>query len=673
MKKRWETKKISEKDARFLSKGTGIPISIARLLLAIGIMHPQEALQFLKPDFRSLHNPFLMKDMEKAVGRILEAIEKGEKILAHADYDCDGVTTAAMFKEGFKLLGVDIDIYAPNRFTDGYGLNPKNMDKFSREYDLILSGDTGIKAFAAGDLVEEINHADLIVTDHHEPLEGHFEMEVLDNLRRRAEAGEVLSGEYESFLDNGMVPKMSEKTMIEVLYDLGIIPNESIAEIHHDEFIALPKAYAVVNPKRLGDVYPCKSLSGVAVVFKLFQAIFVEKDLDMKPLLNLLDIVAVGLVADLVQQIDKKHTKYGVTNDFEVRTMTAFGIKLMNKNPKPWVKAICTATGIKSEEGELIDGTHLGFRFGPLLNAPGRLKDPTPAVNLILEKDEDKAQEIAKELKKINSQRQEQTSVYKIISEELRSEGEQFYDYGIVVQSDEFHIGIAGLIAGKLCEEYYRPSIALAPVEKDGKIVLKGSARSIAGVSVVEVLGEVQKDIGPFEHGGHEQAAGLTLYPEQFEAFRSAFRKYCKMKDQENFVPLYKYDSEISLDDVMKHDPAIHKQADEYPFMKFLSMLEPYGQENREPIFRANRLKIESFDPIMEGKGYRLTFKTNYGKVTGISFRGGEEILPMYEKNILQQGKCVVDALFAVKINVWNGKKSIQLMIEDLKFDEEEA
>jgi len=695
MEKRWETKDISEKHTKYLAKAAGVPLPIAELLVAIGIEDPQEAMLFLKPDFRMLHNPFLMLDMEKAVARILLAIKNGERILVHADYDCDGVTTAALFKECFRLLGVEVDVYAPNRFTDGYGLNPKNMDRFAREYDLIISGDTGIKAFPAGQLVEEINHADLIVTDHHEPLEGHIEREIFDNLKRKEndideiskmdvnkikkedyeklqkkkEEAEIKLKKYSVLYEQGYLPRtMTEEEKITILFDLGIVPQETDVELVHDHFIALPKAYAVVNPKRLGDTYPCKSLSGVAVVFKLFQAIFVEKNLDMKPLLNLLDIVATGLVADLVQQVDKKETIYGKSNNFEVRVMTAFGLKVMNKSPKAWVKSICEVQSIKLDDGEEIDSTHLGFRFGPLLNAPGRLKDPTPAVDLLLEKDPDKSLAIARELKQINTERQEQTSVYQFVSQDLKEKGETYYDYGIVVQSDEFHIGIAGLIAGKLCEEYYRPSIALAPVQKDGKTVLKGSARSIPGVNVVKVMGEVQKEIGFFEHGGHEQAAGLTLYPEQFEPFREAFRKECMKHSEETFIPLFKYDSVITFDDIMKHDPLAHPDVTFYPFMKFMKLLEPFGQENKQPVFRANNVEIQSMDPIMEGKGYRLTFKTNYGTLKGISFKGGEEALPSYASAIESSGTALVDLLFSVSINTWNGKKSIQLNMEDIRF-----
>lgn len=681
MKKRWEEKSFNENDALFVSKSSGIPLSISKLMVANGLNNSTDALDFLNPDFRKLHNPFLMTDMQKSVDRILEAINKNEKIMVHGDYDADGVTTLAIFVEGFKLLGVDVDYYAPNRFKDGYGLNKNNMEPFSHEYDLIISGDTGIKAFEAGEIVSNIGKADLIITDHHEPLEGHIKKEILDNLNRKKhslsdeevseevkEKNKKSLSQFDFLLPNFHLEDYSSKEIINFLYELEVVPFNSDIELLNDKFIALPKAYSVLNPKRLGDKYPCKSLSGVAVVFKLFQALLIQLRKPLKPLLSLLDIVSVGLVADLVQQIDKKVEENGYYNDMEVRVMTYFGLKLMNTAPKTWVKTMSSVSGIKLDEKEEILSSHLGFRFGPMLNAPGRLYDPKISVEILLEKDYDKSLELANELKSINSERQSQIEVYKNISSELKSKGEEYYDYGIVVENDSFHIGVAGLIAGKLCEEYYRPSIALAPLETEKGIVYKGSARSIPGISVVEMLGLVQKDIGKFEHGGHEQAAGMTLMPEQIDAFRESFRKYCSNHSEETFTPLMRYNAEITIDDIFENVENYKIPADQIPFLKFLKKLEPFGQENLEPIFRINNLTISDLKPIMEGKGYRLTFETNCGEISGISFKDGEEIIETY-KDFLSQGKePLVNILTNVSINTWNGKNTLQFMIKDMKF-----
>lgn len=677
MQKRWESKKISESEAKILANTLHIPYAVAKLLVSIGITEPTLAIKFLKPNLNQLHNPFLLKDMEKAVERINRAIDNGEKILGHGDYDCDGVTTSTLLKEGFRLLGVDIDVFAPNRFKDGYGLNPKRMNVFAREYDLIISGDTGIRAFPAATLVKEIGHADLIVTDHHEP-----HIVSVDTVDKEAE-------------------------------DAG-----AVTEIIGDEKIYLPDCYAVIDQQRLGDPYPNKSLAGVGVVFKLMQALFMSRKVDMKPLLYYLDLVATGTIADLAKQVDA----HGESLDFENRVMCKYGIEIMNQQPKPWVKAISLSTSIKKisdaekeqvksfkqqlkdelkatdwatteeeeweleeikqktkdfrtefeskylhdqpffKENEKIDSISIGFRIGPTLNAPGRLEDPMPAVDLLLEKDEETALKKAKALKQVNTKRQEQTKEYENVIAVLDESPEEHKDYGIVVQSDKFHIGIAGLVAGKLQQHYYRPAIALAPVEKEGKVVLKGSARSIPGVHILRCLDYVKEKIGPYEYGGHEQAAGLTLEPHRFDAFRTAFREACMNFGEDVLTPCVYYDTEIQLEEANEK------------LIEFISHFEPFGEgmfisDTKKPLFKSSQVTIKELKEIMDGKGCILTFEQNRTKVKGVTFRGGEEIISSYYKVLKEKGEVVVDILYSPEFNVWNGNRYVQLMLEDVKFD----
>jgi single-stranded-DNA-specific exonuclease len=286
-----------------------------------------------------------------------------------------------------------------------------------------------------------------------------------------------------------------------------------------------------------------------------------------------------------------------------------------------------------------------------------------PAVELLLEKDEEKARKLASDLRNINSERQEQTKEYEQVIEELQTKGKEYYDFGIVVQSDAFHIGIAGLVAGKLCEAYYRPSIALAPIEKEGEVVLKGSARSIPGVHVLRMLDKVKEKIGDYEYGGHEQAAGMTLratetqtLEERFEAFRVAFREACMEHDAEIFTPCVNYDAEVEFVDIS------------FDFIELLKKLEPFGEGNRRPLFRANNVKISNLKGIMEGKGVRFTFKQDKTILNGIMFKDGEFIIPEYQKKLMGGEECMVDLLFHPEINRWNGNSSIQLQIQDVKF-----
>lgn len=660
MQKKWESKEIPLPDSQELATRLNIPLAVAKLLVSINIKSPDEAKKFLKPQLNQLHNPFLLKDMKIAVDRINKAIDNGERILGHGDYDCDGVTTSSLLKEGFRLLGVEIDVFAPNRFKDGYGLNPKRIDGFARDYDLIISGDTGIRAFAAATLVKEIGHADLIVTDHHEP---------------------------------HVVPL--EKN------DEEAIKSGAVVEIVGEEKIYLPDCLAVIDQQRLGDPYPNKSLAGVGVVFKLMQALFMSRKVDMKPLLYLLDYVATGTIADLAKQIDGHNGKL----DFENRVMCKYGIAVMNQFPKPWVKAISLSTGIKKiteedkaalkkfkeensaeenssekilahqieieskylnhtpffEGTEKIDSIAIGFRLGPTLNAPGRLDDPMPAVDLLLENDDIEALSKAKTLKAVNTKRQEQTKEYEQIIALLDQKPAEYKDYGIVVQSEEFHIGIAGLVAGKLQQHYFRPTIALAPVEKEGKIVLKGSARSTPEVHILRCLDYVKEKIGPYEYGGHEQAAGLTLEPERFEDFRLAFREACMQYGNEALVPSVSFDTTIDL-----------SEADE-KLVQYISFFEPFGEgmfisDTKKPLFRAEQCIVKNYKEIMDGKGCIITFEQSGQQRKSVMFRNGETTRDIYYQKKKEKMLVTADILFSPELNHWNGNTTVQLMLEDIKF-----
>lgn len=667
MEKRWESKEIDMDKAKKLASQLKIPLPVAKLLVSIHIEDPTLAINFLKPSLKQLHNPFLLRDMDKTVDRIWEAIDNGEKILGFGDYDADGVTTSTLLKEGFRLLGVEIDVFSPNRFLDGYGLNPKRMDGFARKYDLIISGDTGIRAFAAAKLVKEIGQADLIVTDHHEP---------------HIVGKEVVDAEAEM--------------------------QGAITEVVGEEKIYLPDCFAVIDQQRIGDPYPNKSLAGVGVVFKLMQALFMKRNVDMKPLLYLLDLVATGTIADLAKQIDS----HGESFDFENRVMCKYGIAVMNEHPKPWVKAIAISTGIKKmtdaektalkeakdilksisnedEEAfahateyvnvmietienrylksepfftkkEAIDSISIGFRIGPTLNAPGRLDDPMPAIDLLLEKDDRQALGKAKELKKVNAKRQEQTKEYEQMITYLDGAAKDQKDFGIVVQSDTFHIGIAGLVAGKLQQHYYRPTVALAPVEKEGKVVLKGSARSIPGVHILRCLDYVKEKIGSYEYGGHEQAAGLTLEPHRFEEFRLAFREACKQANEESFVPCVYYDTEIKLADA--NDSLIHYIAHFAPFGEGM-----FISDTKKPLFRTSGVLVQDIKPIMERKGCIFTFIEDGETVKGIMFSGGETVNDAYDKTKKQSIPCFADILYSPEFNEFRGKVSVQLMVADIK------
>lgn len=636
--KKWIQKEIDEVAVKIIQERSNVSELEARLLSRIGVVTEEDIQAFFHPDYKTqIGNPFGLRDMEAAVKLISEAISAGKRILCHGDYDCDGVTSSTILKEGFKLLGVEVDVFSPNRFVDGYGLNMKRMEEFIGSYDLIISADTGIRAFPAAKFLKD-SGVDLIVTDHHEPFDG--KMEHL--LTRFKEKFPEEAAQFET---------LSEEEQIVRLKEVEFLPEEAVIERHGDEFIALPDAYAIIDPKRLGDEYACKTLSGVGIAFKLLQALCIERGVSLRPLFMMLDLVAAGTIADVTPQISRFKGK----NDFEVRTMCKFGIDVMNMQPSPWVKAIQQVQGIKAE----ITSTTIGFKIGPLLNAPGRLEDPMKAVDLLSEKDEEKALEKAKELKAINVKRQIQTEEYEKVIMELEEKGPEYTDYGVVAVSEDFHIGIAGLVASKVLDHYYRPAIALAPIEKDGKMVLKGSARSIAGVNVLKMLDKVKEKIGSYEYGGHEQAAGMTLEVKREDEFRWAFREACMDHDESVFSPCEFYDTEMRLEDIT------------FRMIEDLKKFEPYGAENPEPIFRANDLNLRLVKPIMEGKGAKLTFEQDGLVMQGITFNLGEKIVEKQKEILRKRKKPVVDVLFQPSVNNYNPyDPTLQLIIKDIHFQE---
>lgn len=657
MNKIWKKREIDHTIAQQLSKETKFPIAMTELLTAIGIEDKETARGFLKPDLKKhTHDPFLMLDMEKAIERIKKAIDKGEKILFYGDYDCDGVTTLAIAKRGFKLLGVDVDIYAPDRYVDGYGPTIEKMEKFKKEYDLIISGDTGIRAFEPVKLVTDSGDADMIVTDHHEPLEGacdsfyntFFEL--------------IEEGKFTCPLSNDDFMEQSRDERFRYMQESGFLPKDAIIEFKGGHFICLPDAYAVINPQRLGDPYPCKTLAGVAVMFKLILALFLSKKENPIPLFRYLDYVAVGCIADLVQQIDRRDNAF----DIEVRTLCHYGIEVMNRNPKPWVKGIKNVQSIKED----INSTHIGFRIGPLLNAPGRLEgyDPTPSLRLLLEDDEAEAVIHANELKRINNERQKQTNASKAIIEGLESGEELNRDFGITVHSDTYSIGIAGLIAGKLTNHFYRPAIALAPTTKDNKTVLKGSARSIPGVHVLRMLDEVKNDIGEFIYGGHEQAAGMTLDVERFDDFQKAFRKCCQKHSAETFIPKVIFDTDIAFDEIDIHV--------DNRFMRFIQLLEPFGEANRKPTLRTKNVEVIQCKQTKNEACLSFKFKQNERTLGGITFNNGkyifnkfEEISEMKKNQKKDKSPIMADILFSPVINEFpKGRINTKIELTDIKF-----
>lgn len=634
-KKCWIPKPINEKLVKELTEELpDITNTTAKLLISIGITKKEQAISFLQPNFKTdLHNPGFLKEIKQVLIRIKQAIDNNENILIHGDYDADGITTVAIFVKAFEMLGVKVDYFLPNRFIDGYGINIDNVEMFSN-YDLVISGDTGIKAFDTAYEVTHNSKTDLIVTDHHEPV--------------------VFPKEEKS-----RIPKYTK-----------VIETDT-------QIMALPDCFATTNPKRIDDDYQSKDLSGAGVAFKVMEALFMYLKKPKIELYELTDFVACGLIPDMVPLFNTKQ------NSFEVRNLIKLGLSLMNRNPKKWVSAIKKEMNINKD----INSTDLGFSFGPLLNAVGRLDDPTPAVEFLLEEDTTKLQEKAKFLVEKNKERQKlsRETGTKIIKE-LQNASEEFIDYGIVVQSDDLHIGITGLVAGDILKEFYRPTIALAKFEdKKGNIVYKGSGRSIEGLSVLEALIEVEKELGNYIYGGHEQAAGLTLLPEQIEPFRKLFREACKKQalkvgEEELFEPKEYFDLELQFEEINTN------------FLLELNSFEPFGMGNPQPIFYAKNVQIKEMLATKNDNCKRFNFSQNNNNMNGICFNKGKSYQKKYDELIeeilneeyysdtlneeekteiiedIKNNQIFVEILFTPQFNEFRGKTTIQLLIKDIIF-----
>lgn len=604
----WKKISCDENSVKLFQEKMKFPSPFSRILAATGITNLEDAKSFFKPSKEAFHNPFLMTDMQKSVIRINDAIDKNQKTLIYGDYDADGTTSISVFKKGLALLGLQVDFFAPNRFNDGYGLNPSKMAELSDTYDLIISCDTGIKGFEAANIITSSGKCDLIITDHHEPL-----------VRNHDVADEDIQ---------------------------EIQGHNPIIEYYGDEKIYLPNAFAVIDPHRLGDEYPFKHLAGVGIAFKVIQALFLYRKESTKPLNELLSLVSVGTISDLAKLNSIKDGKLL----YENRAMCQYGMNFLSKKPDLWMEVVSNVMEFDSEME--ISSDTIGFTLGPMLNAPGRLEDPTVSVDLLISENYDEAHNHARMCHSFNVLRKEQTKASSKIIEELNNGPKERHDYGIVVQSDSYGIGIAGLVASRIQQHYYRPTIALAPTNYKGKLVLKGSARSIDGVHMLKCLQYCESKMGFFVYGGHAPAAGLTLEPERFPDLCHYFREAVMQYDSGLFIPKNQYIDEIDLDYVSDN------------FMNFLSKFEPFGMGNPKPIFKSNNLSLLAVRKLNETTA-KITVASNNRIFEAITFLDGERIISHFPEGKTEYPK--INLFYTPSYNYFRGNKTIQLMIQDME------
>ncbi|KXT76335.1 Single-stranded-DNA-specific exonuclease RecJ [Streptococcus sp. DD10] len=536
------------------AKKIGLPQTVAELFLERGIESVEEAQAFIDPTLDSLHDPYLLHDMEKSVERIRQAIEANEQILIYGDYDADGMTSASILKETLEQLGAECLIYLPNRFTDGYGPNSSVYKYFIEQHaiSLIITVDNGVSGFDAIKMAQD-KGVDVIVTDHH---------------------------------------SMPEK---------------------------LPEAYAIIHPEHPESTYPFKHLAGCGVAFKLACALLEEVQLE------LLDLVAIGTIADMVSLTD------------ENRTLVKVGLAVLQNTQRVGLQELLSIAGIKQAE---VNEETVGFQLAPRLNALGRLDDPNPAVDLLTGFDDEEAHELAVMIDQKNEERKE-------IVQSIYDEAKTMIDTEKTVQvlaREGWNSGVLGIVAGRLLEELNQPVILLNI--EDG--VAKGSARSVAAVDIFDVLNEYRELFISF--GGHSGAAGMTLAVEQLTKLSEVLHQHIveNQLDLKQKLPLI-IDEELKLAELSLDT------------LKNLEKLAPFGMDNKKPVFLIRNFKVVQSRTLGAGNSH-LKLK--------ISQDGSEfEVLAFGQGHLLTEFSQVKNLELAVNLSVnrWNGQTTLQLMLVDAR------
>lgn len=538
---------------------------------------------FLYPDYKYLHNPFLMKDLDIAIEILVDAIDNNLHIQIVGDYDQDGNSATVVLMKGIGFFTDNISFAIPHRMEDGYGISKGIVDSAKKNnVDLIITCDNGISAFEVVEYCNSLN-IPIIVTDHHQV--------VIDD-----EGNQIL-----------------------------------------------PKANAVVNPHRLDCEYPFKELCGAGVAFKLMQALYDELGGDEDYLIDLLQFVAMGTVCDVVDLVDE--------NRFFVKK----GLEILNSSDNVGINKLQR----ENEVGK-ITTTSLGFKLGPCINAAGRLDSASIGVELFLEEDESMATDYAKRLVELNEERKSLTNdAYSRINAKVRESG-HFNDDIIVMYDDELHESIAGIVAGRIKDYYYRPTLIFSNAKEDG--ILKGSARSIEDYDIISKLREFSN---LFEKlGGHAMAAGFSIKKENLDILRKSLNQNSNLTS-ENFVEKIKIDCSLDFKLIS------------YNIVDELKLLEPYGKANPEPLFGTKNVEIKSISVIGKNKNViKLVLSQDDIEFSGIIFSNFDKYISYFNKKfetediILEQNNIknkFIDILYTPVINEYMNNKSIQLLIKDIR------
>lgn len=408
---------------------------------------------------------------------------------------------------------------------------------------------------------------------------------------------------------------------VEHANNLGI---ETIITDHHEQADELPKAYCIIDPKRKDDTYPFRGLAGVGVVFKLIQAISVKLELEDKEYLKYLDIVCVGTISDIVPLIN------------ENRTIATLGLRLIKQTKNIGLRELIIASGSK-----VINSSTISFGIAPRINASGRMGKQMEALELFLTSDESKSKEITDRLNQYNALRQEtERKIYDDVLELLEKENLDEINT-ITLASDNWHHGVIGIVASKITERFFKPTILICFEGKEGK----GSGRSIPGFDLHSALNSCIDELE--KYGGHEMAIGLTVSKDKFDEFKNKFEKVAEERNIKEICPVIKIDCQVTRKDMDEET------------IKQIELLEPFGEQNKQPIFIYKNLRIASIRTLSEGKHLKMNLKDENFILSAIGFNLGNRA-----DEFLIGDK--VDIVGTLEINEFNGIKTIQMNLKDI-------
>lgn len=562
----WKTKEYNSQIVERIALENNLSDILATILFNRSLIEKEEIDIFLNPSINKLYNPFYLKDMEKAVERVLEAKTKEQKITVYGDYDVDGITSTSILYLFLKEIGCKVDYYIPNRALEGYGINKSAIKKIKdSKTDLIISVDAGITAIEECLYGKEIG-IDIIITDHHECKD------------------------------------------------------------------QLPEAIAVINPKRKDCNYPFDMLAGVGVAFKLIHGISIKLDRE-EIIWKYLELVAIGTISDLVPLIN------------ENRTIVKLAFNTISNSWNIGLKSLINAANIKTNK---ITAGMIGYQIGPRLNAAGRLGDAGRGVELFTTLDIDIANKIAYELNDENTTRQKLEQeildeAINIIEKDNSYKNKKVF----VIASKGWNQGVIGIVASRIVEKYYRPTIILTINEG----IASGSARSVEGFNIFKAL-DGCKDI-LIKYGGHEMAAGMSLDEEKIMELSSRLNTYAdNVMDEATLIEKIKVDYSLDINKV------------NIELIEQINQFEPYGIGNPEPSFILSGL-TKNLKKIGQANNHiKFEIQNGSSNLTTLGFNFSH----VYEK---LNNNIPVEIIATLSINEWNQIKSAQLILKDLKVNKE--